>query len=285
MSEFEYRRNPNDAARATKDRVAGILREHGLLSTESYVNQIYDEIVKNGGSRFGDADAIIRVAKYGCKGCRDKYETCGHIVPQNESLWTEVFETFEDYDTPSNRSLLLLESKLPKNTTNLQNALHDIIRDNPIALTVTPAREAVNHKRWLINIVTENGKHKTYPLWAANYGTFKYIAADTLENESDDMLVALAGRVPGWRKQIAGDRPEREKLPDGVTAIQHARERELESDEFLVFPGSDPPREYTMREAKANLRELMFYPGSNQGRGPRRTAAINRLLSGRKFGE
>jgi len=50
----DYRRNPNDA---TKDRVKGILREHGLLSSTAFANLIFDDI-KSKGSNFLDVQAI-----------------------------------------------------------------------------------------------------------------------------------------------------------------------------------------------------------------------------------
>ena len=259
------------------DRIAGILREHGLVSSQAFVNTIYDYLLKNGGN-FAKEQVILDTAQ------RVK-------VPQDESLFDGVFEGFPERDTPGNRLMLLSESPLPITPANLSKAFHAIMRGGDLTgkLGVTQEeyarQQAAHHKQSLISTISGGGQHKTYPLFAANHGAFKYPLCSSLENESDEMLEALALRVPEWREQIAGGKKQREQLPDGVTATQHARERELESDEFLTFPDSDPPREYTIKEAKQNLRELLFYPDSRQGRGPRRVKAVNRLLSGRKFGE
>jgi hypothetical protein len=107
----DYRRNPNDA---TKDRVKGILREHGLVSSMAFVNQIYDDI-KAGAGNFLDVAAILKSA----------YE---HNVPRDESLWDGVFEGFEERDTLANRALLLLETLPPINAANLSKTLHRILR-------------------------------------------------------------------------------------------------------------------------------------------------------------
>jgi len=124
MSEYEYRRNPLDS---TKPRIAGILQEHGLLASSGYVNQIY-EIGLAEKISFMDETAIVRMAKYGCKKCRDKNEPCIHIVPENEPLWTDVFQGFEERDTPGNRSMLLSESPRPINAANLSKTFHAIMR-------------------------------------------------------------------------------------------------------------------------------------------------------------
>jgi hypothetical protein len=202
-----------------------------------------------------------------------------------------VFDGFSEYDTGGTRSLLLSTAQKPITSARLADALHELVRDNPQRLAVrqdvAAARERQHRRRAHINTISVSGKFTNYPLWSSAHGGFKWLLCSTLENESDEMLAALAERVPSWRVQIKHGSVKEESIPDSDSMGElntRPEQVELPNDEFLAFPG-DPSREYTPREAKQNLRELMFFPNSNQGRGPRRVAAINRLLSGRKYGE
>src|SRR5882762_8730541 len=97
MSDFEYRRNPSFDS--SKPRIAGILREHGLVSATAFVNLVYEDI-KAGAGNFLDVQAILNAARR-------------HKVPEDESLWEGVFENFPERDTPGNRLMLLSESPRP----------------------------------------------------------------------------------------------------------------------------------------------------------------------------
>ena len=262
----------------TKERVAGILREHGLLSAIAFVNAIYDDIRTNHQGEFSEQNILASARRNG--------------VPEDEELWAEVFSGFQDYDSRATRSLLIKSSELPINAKNLANELHRRLRDDPQSLALRPEayakQQQTNQRRMWINAITGDGKHSTYLVWASNYGGFKWLPCSGLENEADEMLGALAQRVPEWRKQITGGYQKVEAPPqtDSLGELNSKPEHvERENDEFLQFPGSDPPREYSIRECKSDLRNLLFLPGTNQSRGQRRVAAVNRLLSGRKYGE
>lgn len=132
---FKYVSNPNFDS--TKPRIAGILQEHGLLSSQSYVDEIY-RIGRAEGINFMDETAIVRLAKYGCTKCREenkererngaKAKECIHKVPEDQSLWANVFQGFDERDTPGNRSMLLSESPRPINAANLSKTFHAIMR-------------------------------------------------------------------------------------------------------------------------------------------------------------
>lgn len=126
---------------STKDRIGGILREHGLLSSSGYVNQTY-EIGRAENINFADEAAIIRLAKYGCKACRDKNQKCNHTVPEDESLWADVFFSFEDYDTPASRSSILKGTQPPITAERLADTFRDLYSSHPEQLMLTPQARA-----------------------------------------------------------------------------------------------------------------------------------------------
>src|SRR5712671_4171346 len=141
----DYRRNPNDA---TKDRVKGILREHGLLSSTAFANLIFDDI-KSKGSNFLDVQAILDSARR-------------QGVPEDEELWTGVFdEGFEDYNTQANRVLILSETKPPIGPTALANLLRDIYSSSPDRLILTPEayarRQELAERNSMIKELTSAG--------------------------------------------------------------------------------------------------------------------------------
>jgi hypothetical protein len=143
---FEYRRNPNFDS--SKPRIAGILREHGMVSSTAFVNLIYDDI-KSKGSNFLDVQAILNAARR-------------HNVPEDEELWTGVFEEgFEDYNTAANRSLILAETRPPIGTSGLANTLRDIYSSNPDGLVLTQQayakRQELAQRNAMIRELTVNG--------------------------------------------------------------------------------------------------------------------------------
>jgi len=145
MSEYDYRRNPNDA---TKDRVKGILREHGMVASTAFVNLIYDDVKSKGGN-FLDVQAILNAARR-------------HNVPEDEELWTGVFdEGFADYNTPANRALILGETRPPVGPSGLANTLRDIYSSSPDRLVLTQAAYAARQERIerdrMIRELTANG--------------------------------------------------------------------------------------------------------------------------------
>jgi len=262
----------------TKERVAETLRGHCLLSMTAFTNLVYDDIRTNHQGDFSERNILASARRNG--------------VPSDEEIWGEAFSGFEDFDCQATRSLLLACSQLPVNSTNLANELHRRLRDDPGSLALRPEayakQQAAQHRRSLINSISASGKHTTYPVWANAYGTFKWLSCESLANESNEMLLVLSQRVPEWRKQIVGERIEKQitRENDSLGELNTRPERvELENDEFLQFPGSNPPREYSVSEAKSHLRELLFLPNSSQSRGPRRVAALNRLLAGKRYGE
>jgi hypothetical protein len=78
--------------------------------------------------------------------------------------------------------------------------------------------------------------------------------------------------------------PVAEQVEEGVSATRPAQQTNYMGsdalDEFLAHP-SDPNREYSPKEVKQNIRELLFNKG--QSRGPARVAAINRILRGESY--
>src|SRR5438128_2372820 len=218
----------------TKERVSGILREHGLRSMTAFVNVIYDDIRANHRSEFSEQNIVAAARR--------------HNVPSDESLWGEVFDGFQDYDTEGTRSLLLKSAQLPIGAKTLSEELHRRLRDEPTSLALRPEayaqRQAASQRRQRLNTITGNGEYTNYPFWAPNHGQFKWLVCSTLENENDEVLEALAQRVPEWRRQIASGRQKTEAAPqtDSLGELNSKPERiEIENDEFLQFPGSDPP--------------------------------------------
>ena len=150
-------------------------------------------------------------------------------------------------------------------------------------------RQQQNIQRRQRLIQTIAAGRTTYPVWKSEHGQFRYYDVASLENETDEMLEALAQRVPEWREQIAGGRKESKSRAtvEGVSLTSPAQKHiEVADDEFLAHP-SDPTREYNAREIKSMSREqynrLIFAQG--QSRGKARTNAVTRILAGRKFGQ
>jgi hypothetical protein len=128
-----------------------------------------------------------------------------------------------------------------------------------------------------------------YPVWRPEHGQFRYFPIADLENESDEVLKALAQRVPEWREQIGGHslKGTKPQAEEGVTLSVPAQKHVgVANDEFLAYP-TDPTREYTTQEIKRMSRDeynrLVFAHG--QSRGTARRNAITRILAGRKYGE
>jgi hypothetical protein len=89
--------------------------------------------------------------------------------------------------------------------------------------------------------------------------------------------------VADYRNTRDGMRVAPADQVEGITATVQNKTGYMGSnaqDEFLAHP-SDPTREFTPKEVKQNIRELLFQNG--QSRGPARVAAINRILRGESY--
>jgi hypothetical protein len=153
------------------------------------------------------------------------------------------------------------------------------------------AQHRSEQRRAWISTISEGGRFSNYPLWSTVHGQFKYIPCDTLEREADDMLHALATRVPGWRAEIAGKRVEREKEeePEGISATVRGQTPpaapQADNDMRLVNP--DTGKEFTRRElinAPRDVMNRLMYFGDGRP-NQKAIAAITRILSTKKFGE
>ncbi len=141
---------------------------------------------------------------------------------------------------------------------------------------------ASQRTRWIATIA--NGK-STYPVWRKEHGQFRYSSVDDLQNESDEMLEALAQRVPDWRAQLAGrtaPKPSSSTVAEecGVASTVKPQSRHVETaDEFLANP-EHPEREYTATEirrmSRPQINNLLFING--QSRGLARRNAVDRVL-------
>jgi hypothetical protein len=149
-------------------------------------------------------------------------------------------------------------------------------------------QQRIQRRQRLIQIIGDG--RATYPIWKAEYGQFRYSPVEHLENESDEMLEALASRVPAWRNQIADYNSASKAQPqveEGVLLTTPAQKHIAEqADEFLAHP-EHPEREYTAQELKrmsrAEMNQLLFIRG--QSRGLARRNAVNRVLAAKQFGE
>lgn len=148
------------------------------------------------------------------------------------------------------------------------------------------AQRHAQRRQRLIAIIA--GGKTTYPLWAKEYGQFRYHDVLSLENESDEMLEALVLRVPEWRAQISGCGPTKVKAQaeEGISLTAPAQNLLVSADdELLVNPATGV--EFTANEIKrmgrGEYHRLIFCEG--QSRGITRTNAVNRILAGRKYGE
>lgn len=148
---------------------------------------------------------------------------------------------------------------------------------------IAKKEQAVSQRRhWIATIA--NGK-STYPVWRKEHGQFRYPSVDDLQNESDEMLEALAQRVPEWRAQLAGrtaPKPSSSSVAEegGIVSAVKPQTRLVETaDEFLANP-EHPEREYTATEirrmSRPQINNLLFING--QSRGLARRNAVDRVL-------
>ena len=264
---------------STKSRVRSVLHETALLPATAYVEEIYRIIRENHGGRFTESLILTVARQIG--------------VPENTEMWTAVFNSVEsgrDYDLAANRGLILSGSQLPIDVANLTAEFHRLLRDAPERLGLRPEaenrRRAANQRHARINVITGSGRFSSYPVFSKVHGQVRWVSCAGLQNESDETLGFLAEHVPLLRRQISDDKEQSSAHPQndslGQLSVKPHRHIE-ENDEFLAHP-QHSEREYTISEAKADLKNLLFLPNSNQSRGPRRVAALNRLLAGRKYG-
>jgi hypothetical protein len=264
----------------SRDCVVQILRENELSTATAFVDAVFTD-VKASGANFTDSAAILRAAK------RQQVPP----DPSIERTWNAGFARKPHLNTSASRDIIrdyLRQKRLPFTASMIDAALQ-LIDNKRLAPTPEHAQQerAADHRRRLIATI-ESG-HKTYPLWSTVHGQFRYLAVEELENETNEMLEALAQRVPEWREQLTGShRPEpiKREAVEGVTAKvapQKVHYAEAE-EEFLANP-ADPAREYTAKELKGmsntEWRSLLFINGQSRGRA--RVAAVNRVLRGDKY--
>ena len=139
----------------------------------------------------------------------------------------------------------------------------------------------------LIQSITRG--HKSFPIFSPAYGKAKNVDSASLEHETTERLREIDKAVAAYRSARDGARvdPIRERVNDeGISATFTTQKKTAgymgsdANDEFLAHP-SDPTREYTPREVKQNIRELLFING--QSRGQARVNAINRVLRGEQY--
>jgi hypothetical protein len=150
------------------------------------------------------------------------------------------------------------------------------------------AREQLERDR-LIASITRG--HSSFPFYSPAHGKAKNVDSASLEHESTERLREIADSVSRYREARDGKPVERTKevADDSVTSTERAPKYasrgvpqfEPGNDEYLEFPDSNPSREYTPREIKASIRELLFQNG--QSRGPKRVGAINRILRNEQY--
>jgi hypothetical protein len=127
-----------------------------------------------------------------------------------------------------------------------------------------------------------------FPLWSPIHGKAMSVSSGSLQHESTQRLKEIADSVERYRALRDGRPvvPVAEQVDEGIVATITAQKKTTgymgsdAQDEFLAHP-DHPEREYTQKEIKQNLRQLLFIHG--QSRGQARVNAINRVLRGEQY--
>lgn len=267
------------------ERVCDVLDRINFSTATAFVIAVRDEVFNTPGNRL-DKDADIRYVaeKLHREGRLPLHQD---ILNALDAAWgASLYERCKAYDSeiiqeatdanlyPDSRSYLeIIERRGASEGWTL----------NAEGIRRQKENQHAQHRQRLIDTIAAG--RSTYPVWEKQHGQFRYYQVADLQNESDEMLSALATRVPEWRAQLGGYAAPKDTKPqtnESLTLTVPAQNTFAVADgEFLAHP-EHPEREYTRKElvnlSPEKMRELQFFP-NGQSRGTARQNAITRILS------
>lgn len=280
--------------RWSRDRVRTGLADQGFKTTinEADVVLLRDKVVDSSRARLDHPTTIVKIAQEMLEA--EEFSSVRVALSQAK----EKVPEYDANSIPAKREIFARANAADLDFANVDDLAATILhlgQKQFLPLSELGKQEKLQaenvgreelERNALIRSITR-GK-SAFPLWSPIHGKAMSVSSDSLAHENTQRLREIADSVERYRALRDGRpvAPVQQDVEEGVTATITVQKKTTgymgddAQDEFLAHP-SDPTREYTPREVKQNIRELLFING--QSRGQARVNAINRVLRGEQF--